>query len=295
MRIWFFAAPKPRERILAEAWKDGCERHGDECKIVITNDGIHDVVADMAKDLDNFPFDVAVMYGVKSRKLWNAMPYGVAKVMLDKGLLRTSSNSLRQQPDYTRVAVNAHHPTAYLMSIDKPSDRFKAWGLGLSHIKEHKGHIILVGSSEKYHEFYGLPHPNEYYSKIIKRLNKLTDRDIIYRPKPSWRDATPIDGSRFSFGQGETMRDLLVGASLVVTHGSNASLDAALAGIPSIVLGDAVGKCISSTRLEDVNSPRLADIKDIRKWVHNLAYCQWTTAEFASGLAWEHIKPLTYL
>jgi hypothetical protein len=110
-----------------------------------------------------------------------------------------------------------------------------------------------------------------------------TDRPIIYRPKPSFKDAQPIEGTEFSTGD-ETINDALWGAHALVTHGSNACFEAALLGVPSIVLGDAVAAPISSRSLDDDREPLRGKRE---QWFANLAYHQFT--ERSSRTAWDRV------
>lgn len=88
--------------------------------------------------------------------------------------------------------------------------------------------------------------------------------------------------------------DALRNAHVMVTHGSNACFEAVLAGVPVIVLGDAVAKPISSTVIEEVRRPHLARARDRKQWLANLMYHQWTMPEFEGGEAWNHIRPQIY-
>ena len=40
--------------------------------------------------------------------------------------------------------------------------------------------------------------PTEYAKYLVSEIRKYSKRQIWYRPKPSWRDAMPIEGTYFS-------------------------------------------------------------------------------------------------
>lgn len=283
LRVCFWHSDKPRERILADAFMQGVSARGDYCEMRSLQPEVE--VASSA--------DVVCMVGVKSRKLYQAhWRAGIHTVYLDKGYTRHSSSGGVRSWEYWRVAVDAHHPTHYLPNLKSAHDRVTRLGLEFKPWRETGKHIVFAGSSAKYHEFYGLKEPTSYARKIIRRLQQLTTREIVYRPKPSWKDAVAIDGTVYS--QGGSIMDVLQDAWALVTHGSNACFEATLAGIPSIVLGDAVARPIASTEVEDIENPRLASDEERQNWLANLAYCQWTQDELASGEAWKHIRPLIY-
>ena len=283
MKVCFFRSSKPREGLLADAFTRGVLEHGDEAVVRPLTEEIQ--VADDC--------EVAVMVGVKSRELyqanWNA---GVHVVMLDKGYTRHSAPGPIKTWEYWRVAVDAHHPTRTLMNVARPHDRLMRLGLVPVRWRKDGKTVVIAGSSQKYHDFYGISDPTSYAEKLVRQLSKLTSREIVYRPKPSWKEAVPIEGATFS--RGPSIMDDLTQAHVLVTHGSNACFEAVLNGVPCIILGDAVAKPISSVHLDDLEAPMKVGKKLRIQWLANLAYCQWTMPEMASGETWEVIRPQIY-
>lgn len=280
MRVCFYHSDKPRERILADAVLEGARVHGDEGYKVPAGQPIGDC-------------DIACMVGVKSREAiqwcWNR---GIHTVYFDKGYLRRSLKGPVKTWQYWRVAVDAHHPTEYVAQAKHPGDRFEHFELEIKPWREGKN-VVIAGSSQKYHDFYGLYDPTRFAHKQAKAIAKLTMRPIVYRPKPTWKEATPIEGTTFS-GSDQKIQAVLRKAHVLVTHGSNACFEAVLEGVPCIVLGNAVARPISSTEVEDVEHPYKASDEERYQWFSNLAYCQWKLDEFASGQAWSHIRPQVF-
>ncbi len=275
MNILFAASDKPREHQLAEAFARGVRAHGNDATICHNGD---------VPQLRGF--DAVAMVGVKSRELFRVVKAaGIKPIMLDKGYIRSRREGARTW-EFWRVSVGNHQPTEQLMERRYPLDRFEALGLDIAKWRKGGLQILFAGSSAKYHEFYGLADPTSYAREVFREIKRLTDRPIVYRPKPSWREAVPIDGSRFSVGK-EGIMAALTNAHCMVTHGSNACFEAALMGIPTIVLGDAVAKPIGSTEIADIDSPHLG--KRVQ-WFANLAYHQWTENEMRRGEAWEIIR-----
>lgn len=280
MRIAFYCSDKPREHLLADAVLMGARRHGHETFEVA-----------LGAEPEPGAFDVVCLVGVKSRERFQAQHRAGAHVIyFDKGYSRHKSRGALAGWEYWRVAIDAHHPTERLRALTMPHDRWEKLGIRINawHRRRDTGPVIIAGSSLKYHEFYGLKHPTTYAKEIVSQLRALTDRPLIYRPKPSWREAVAIKKAAFS-RLPETLDDLLNSAHVLVTHGSNACYEAVLAGVPSIVLGDGVAKPLSSTILNAVEEPLMAGEEDRLRWAANLAYFQWTLAEFASGEAWDFL------
>lgn len=287
MKVCFFHSDKPRERLLADAFADGVREAG-------RGDTIE--LKPLTAEVQIAEADVAVMVGVKSRELFQAnWRAGVHTLMIDKGYTRHAAPGPIKLWEYWRVAVDAHHPTTRLMEVRRPHDRFEALGLKVEPWRHatQNGHIVLAGSSQKYHDFYGMSDPTRWAEKLVTALRIHTQREIVYRPKPSWREAVPIADTTFSQPP-KQIEDVLRGAHCLVTHGSNACFEAVLAGIPCIVLGDAVAKPISSTSIDEIHRPKLADQDTRMQWLANLAYCQWTLPEFARGEPWMILRSQFY-
>lgn len=278
MKIAFHHSDKPREIQLARHFADGARAYGHEVELRAL--GLEQTIGEC---------DLAIMVGVKSRDLWNASrAAGAQTLMLDKGYSRHRAGPTWE---YWRVSLNAHNPTqTTLMLRDMPSDRFEAmdWMVRPWRERDKRSAIVIAGSSAKYHEFYDLPDPTEYWNDMVRRIKALTKRPIIYRPKPSWRDALPIGGTVYST-RPDHLSTALEGAHCLITHGSNACFDAVAMGIPAIVLGDGVAAPISLTSLGLLHKPLCVENETRLQWLANLAYHQWTESEFASGEAWQTI------
>lgn len=284
MRVLFWHSDKPRERLLAEAFIEGVRSHGDVGEMRSLSP---DAPADPS-------FDVACMCGVKSVELFRRHTRaGLQVVYLDKGYCRHKSTSATRIWEYWRVSAGGHQPTRYLMSVKRPGDRLAQLGLRIEPWRDEGEQIVFAGSSAKYHQFYGLSGPTSFAQKICRKLHALTGRPIVYRPKPSWHDAEPIEGTIYS-EHPEMIGDVLRGAHALVTHGSNSCFEAVLAGVPCVIIGDAVAKPISSTKIEDIEAPMFVSDKVRRQWLANLSYCQWTMPEMASGQAWSIIRQQIY-
>lgn len=277
MKIIFWASDKDREQDLAHAFCLGAREHGHEA-----------ITMPLGAVPNPQPCDLACMVGVKSKRLWEAyadQQPGAHRLMLDKGYSRHRGS--KRTWEYWRVSLDAQHPTeTTLMRNAMPHDRFERLEIELSPWRSIGANVIIAGSSAKYHEFHNLPDPTTWAASVIKSLRKRNSRPIIYRPKPSWRDAVPIKGSIFS-PPADQLGQLLSDAHVLITHGSNACFDAIVLGVPVIVLGNAVARPVSSISLDDIMAPKRA--LDRVQWMANLAYHQFTEAEFENGLAWATI------
>lgn len=278
MRIAFYVSPaKSPENELALALRAGCP-----------SDWEFDIVDDFQVRPD---YDIHSCVGVKSARLIRKFPDGNPWVYFDKGYNR-------DWPRWWRVAVCGHQPTAYLMDMQVSGDRAREqkWSFAPWRDLRAGGHVLYAGSSLKYNNMFDLGDPNEYAQAIVEAAAKYTKRPIIYRPKPSFKAAEQVAGAKFSYNssgrKNAGIEADLEDAFVMITHGSAAAFDALRAGVPSVVLGHAVTRPISSTSLEELDNPRLASDDERRQLVNALAHCQYHLDEIRGGLLWAHVRSI---
>jgi hypothetical protein len=224
--------------------------------------------------------DLVLLMGIKN---YDILEYYVARnvpvVYFDKAHDRSK--------DAFRICFNSNQPTRNMIDKRRNNSRSNKFGWHPVDWRKSGDAVIVAGSSAKYHEVSGLPDPTSYARDLISIIKSRTNKRIIYRPKPSWRDAVPIDGAEYSHSG--TINDLLIQSHVLITYGSNACFDALRAGVPSIVLGDGATRSISSTRL-DIDFPFYASAREVQQFMNNLAYHQWTYEEFRNGTFWGFVK-----
>ena len=281
MKVCFVHNDNTREIHLASAFCEGVAKGGDQYDMVLKSGKLHT------------DCDVVCMVGVKSDKIFRqARNAGKDVIFFDKGYFRHRGEQSRTW-EYWRVAVNDHHPTTY---ISKAKHGPRRWELISTRLavspkpwRRDGNHVLYAGSSAKYHTFANLPPPTEYATEVVSGLKARTNRLIVYRPKPSWHEAIPVSGASYS-DESENITAALRNCWCLVTAGSNASFDAIMNGIPTIILGDAIARPISSHSLEDIESPLLPSDKELKQWLANIAWCMFTEREMRQGLTWQAVK-----
>lgn len=282
MRLILWQAPKGYEMALSPALMRGAALHGDQ------------IIMRPTEDFHGPEADGGVIFGVVKREiLWAHREAKVPLVYIDKGYIRSRTpwNKLNL-PTWWRICWNATHPTDYMMATDYPRDRWRALDIPLmTDLRNPDGHVVILGSSQKFHHTHHLAHPTDWATDVLKQIKAIDgSRMATYRPKPSWSDAVPIEGAKFVHGDKSPVARDLAGAWCSVTYGSIACVDSILAGIPCIVLGNGVARPIASTSLVDLANPRWPYQGQLMRWAANLAYHQWTPAEIDDGTAWGHVK-----
>jgi len=186
---------------------------------------------------------------------------------------------------YHKIAVNSRHPDKYFRNRDMPSDRFDHFGLPIKPWKKDGKHILVAGMGAKAAPIEGFK-PSEWEEAAVKEIKRYTDRPIIYRPKPSWSDPIPIEGTRFSH-RNQSLEEVLENCWAVVSHHSNACVDALMEGVPAFCY-HGVAKPMGLQELALIEQPLYPD--DRQQWCANIAYTQWKVDEIQSGAMWRHLK-----
>jgi len=78
-----------------------------------------------------------------------------------------------------------------------------------------------------------------------------------------------------------------VGCHAVVTHHSNIAIDALVNGVPAFCWSGAA-TCMSLQDLAQIEKPLRPPARE--QWLANIAWCQWTVGEMASGAMWRQLK-----
>lgn len=293
LNVAFYVSDKPREIMLAEALAKGAKVHGDRLEVRRTADYGEDENGDELKWSGPHPEDdVACFFGVKgkSRRIMDDYrAVGKSTLYLDKGYTRSKGRN--GHTEYTRISVNGSDPLAYMMS-KRPADRWLRLGIDLEERRPGRsGHILLCTSSAKFHEFHKLKDPTRWASEIAHDMATIMDnqRLIVYRPKPSWKAAVPVERTLFTTGA-TPIKDALKGCHIVVTYGATAAADAIFAGVPALVLGNAVARPVAETKISGLEEPTWATLEKRQRWASCLAYCQWSIDELESGEAWAELK-----
>lgn len=238
------------------------------------------------------PSDIAVIFGIGKRYVPVSWPRGAVfrqqrEKNLDVIVLETGYiNRGDGEEHHYAAGFNGLNGRADFRNWDMPDDRAKLLNVTFKPYTSGD-YILLVGQVpwDASVDHTGYAHSDWIaYTKV--KLAKYSKRSVRFRPHPLGNMGKP-DCS---------LDEDLAGAHAVVTFNSNTGVDATIAG--KAVFADDHGSMVyglavkSLNELEDPfkwaneNGPVLPNRE---KWLANLAYTQWTPAEFREGLAWRHL------
>lgn len=272
--IVFYAPHNRRSRMVGAAMERGIRAAGFRTRMTPSTQHRN---ADMG--------DFAVFYGLADgldRVLRAYRASGRRAVYMDLGWWDRRKRN-RYDGNH-KLAVNDRHPTPFLGGMRRSPERFESLGLTIEPWQDPtRGHIVIAGMSAKGARAEGYE-SQQWERSAVRRLRQFTDRRIVYRPKPNWDGASPIEGTKFE--RKVPLAESLRGAWAVVTHHSNVGVDAILAGIP-VFTDEGVATLMGHTDLAKIESPRRPANREQFLW--NLAHWQYDVEEMRRGDAWRFL------
>lgn len=181
----------------------------------------------------------------------------------------------------------------------RPHDRLERLDIDFKPKRARGRNVLFVGAAQAYCDWHGLGGAIDYATGFCHALNKQTHSEfpVFHRPHPEHMvDAKGIMHTTVIASDDALLAQLGHGCHLLATHGSTAAFDALIAGVPVLLLSkedDCAAWPLAETRMENFHAPHFPDDKTRTQVFADLAYCQFTLDEIASGFAWETLIPHT--
>ena len=226
--------------------------------------------------------DMAVIYGLAGTASGLLEAYGPRIGFVDKAYFGRQS--------FLRFVPGSVHPKGDFRSADpKP---FLRTG-DILRMNPHPGdNILLAGDSGKGSQFFGSEDARAAHAAAVEKLRDLVGEStaIVYRPKPSWKEGRPIEGTYFD-NLDRPIDSILNRSKAVVTWASNAAVDALRWDRPVVLMGPggALADWLPTELTKDNLSTRL-DGTLRRELIYGLAHYQWRLTDYARGETWMAIK-----
>jgi len=189
-----------------------------------------------------------------------------------------SPNNRTGRKIYHRIVKNAMQHTS-IMNV--PDDRWKKL-VSFNPSLEYKGwkksgsKILIVLSTQKPFQAYG-DDQEKWLDNVIKTIKENTDREIVFREKNARNERTT-----------DTIYNALDNdIYAVVTYNSIAAVEAIQYGIPAFALAPTAADPVGNKDLRMIERPIMPDEEIVKKWLHSLAYSQFSLNEIITGDAWK--------
>ena len=150
--------------------------------------------------------------------------------------------------------------------------RLRALGLGFRPWRRGGRHILVCPQSDAFMRLVAGMRVEAWTADVESQLRRTTDREIRVRGKG---DVRPLAAD-------------LRHCHALVTHMSNAAVEAVCAGVPVFTTGDCAASIMGLGDLGRIETPAYPDGRE--EWAAVLAANQWTGAEMRSGTCWRALK-----
>lgn len=271
--IAFWHDPEHRVRAHAEAFSEGCKRHGIPCEVrhsreaVEARDGVTVVWHyGLGVDLGGIPF---AAYEGKAIRVGG-----------DAGVWRRLTSER-----YIRISIDGQQLGGLMNQRPHPIKRFDALRISMQ-TQKNRGRYILVTGRSKYaarisgHEY------GEWERDICERLKGITRMPIVLREKPK-NQAIDVPGVRHNADR--DCNAAILGAWAVICRSGNIGADCILLNVPCWA-EYGPGAVYGNFKLEKIDSAaplfpevRKAALADIAAW-------QFRDEEIARGDLWAHLQ-----
>ena len=226
---------------------------------------------------DGVVADVAVAYGWVHADIFHAYrSAGAHYLFWDLGYWGRRPQTAPED-GYHRLAID-DWDTAVHMRRACLTDRFEQLGLTVGDGPREARDVLVAGMSPKAAGTHGYAY-GQWEERIRASLTRIRpDLPVIMRPKPNKRAVPQIP-----------IYEVLQTTRLLVTHHSNAAIDALLLGVPVYAV-KGVGRLASADTLDAaaLEHPYELNYAARLQLLADVAYAQWTPQEMRSGEAWQH-------
>lgn len=255
--IHVYATPQGKNRAICEAFAAGC--------------GAPIVSPYPLLDGDVFMF--GCLRGLLPTLRW-AQTEGRTWYYADNGYFLPGKRK-PERGGYIRVTRNAmqHDGTGKFAA-----DRWARLNLDIKPWRKSGSHIIVCPLARLLAVILGVD-ADRWLKETLATLKLHTNRPIRVRKKMSYREAVAIGGVPLS--------EDLKGAWALVTHSSNAAVEALLAGVPVFCTDPCGAYRMGLPDLSRIEAPIMPD--DREQWAWNLAAAQWSLDEMRDGTCWSDL------
>ena len=175
-----------------------------------------------------------------------------------------------------------------LVDRDYDDSRLRKHGVKIEPSRKPGKRVLVCGMSAKAAGTWDLQ-PEQWEHRAIKRLVAAGAAPVIYRPKPTWHAARPINGAQFD--RGTDIKQTLAQVDAVVSHHSNAAIDALAAGLP-IYVETGIARSLSAPTIEEAVGAEAPELEARTRFLRQVAWHQWDFRELAEGAWLEPPAPL---
>lgn len=191
-----------------------------------------------------------------------------------------------KEPHYS-IGLNGFNGFGDHRAENSAPDRWKSFGLEILPWRANGEHIAVF-SQMGGHDLRFTHHPN-WPDDVVSRLEGLSPRKVLYRPKPTrpryflkiHENVSVLESGNYE------VESYLKGAWVAVVYNSKIAVESLRVGVPALFDSPcSILKSILQPGIESIENPAMPDRE---QFFYNLAYAQWSAAEIASGEPFKRI------
>lgn len=222
------------------------------------------------------PSDLAIIWGHKQTKLIASQrEAGGDYLVMELGYFGD------RRGKFVSLGFNGLNGHAEFHAKNMPGDRWEKHGVPVAPWKTGGEYVLVMGQVAGDASLATCPDYPRWLVQACEKA-KAYGLPVYFRPHPLQRVADKVPVQRKT----GPLDQALAGAAAVIAWNSNSLVDAALAGVP-VIAGDR-GSMAWPVAAHGIGDPLYRPSRT--QWLHDLAYCQWTHDEIASGEAWAHLS-----
>lgn len=162
---------------------------------------------------------------------------------------------------------------------DDKGERFGRLGLTVKPWKERGENILLLGQVPRDASLKGM-NMVPFYEEWAKVAGSAYGLPVVFRPHPDLAKKGIRQNVRGVDKSVGSLAEAFDKCLFCITYNSNSAVDAVLNGVPVVAMD--AGTMAYSMASPNLKGPLVKP--DRTKWLHQLAYTQWTIEEIRSGL-----------
>lgn len=170
---------------------------------------------------------------------------------------------------FYRVTRNAFQHTGEGIVPGWAHDRFRRLNLQIKPWRRRGNFVLICPPDQKFAAFHGMD-AKKWLDDATAGIRKHTKLPIRIRERGAQTASSLLSA--------------LNNCHCLVTHESNAAVEAIMAGTPAIVTGKCAAYAVAGHSFEEITNPPTP--ADRERWAAVLAANQWTLNEIQSGVAW---------
>lgn len=199
---------------------------------------------------------------------------------------RLSINGITRSALFPKVNIDKSR-------VDKLGIKLKPW---------HSGDYVLIcGQHARSEQWKNMPDMNEYYKQTVLEIKKYTDRPIIIRSHPRYRENIffNIDKDFFNSHNVEfnmpkhiqktydnfDLESILAHSHCTISYSSNSGLTSIIEGTPAIVSKESLAFPVATDQIANINTLLTPDREE---WLIDLCHKEWYEDELEN--AWIGIR-----